>query len=602
MKIWILGAGGQLGQAIAEVCGSEKIPYVASTHSEADITNLEQLKWMAEQILPTHLINCAAYPDVDGAEKNVEHAYTVNALGTENVGIIGRELGIKVVHVSTDYVFDGENDRPYLETDRPNPIGVYGKSKLEGELRLLEQLGTACIVRTSWIFGQRGKNFLSSILTRLQRDEHIQADTDQINRATYNCDLAQALIDLSCQSGIFHFANGQPASRYQIVKDFYTAATERNLTVKCQKISPISAACPIRRNIQRLIQKRSRSPLEENLEYGKLYSENISMPIFKRILVTGGAGFIGSAFINFLFKNAPIERVVNLDLLTFVANLKNLSSVEKDPRYRFVHGNILNSTMVKGLIKNEGIEAIVHFAAESHVDRSIEDPLPFYRTNVEGTIALLEVVREFPHVRFHHVSTDEVFGSIEKGEFTEESPYRPNSPYAASKAASDHFVRAYAMTYDLLVTLSHSSNNYGPSQFREKFIPRMIYGMLRKEPLPVYGNGVNVRDWIHVDDHVEAIWQILQNGKIGEAYNVGSRHEMRNIDLLNQLIDCFAKAEREASEKYRSLITYVKDRPGHDFRYALNAEKIERELGWKPTRLFDQGLETTMEWYRHVWK
>ncbi|MBS0630240.1 MAG: dTDP-glucose 4,6-dehydratase [Verrucomicrobia bacterium] len=326
------------------------------------------------------------------------------------------------------------------------------------------------------------------------------------------------------------------------------------------------------------------------------------MRTFKRILVTGGAGFIGSAFINFLFKNGPIERVVNLDLLTFVANLKNLAGVEKDPRYRFVHGDILNSALVTELIETEQIEAIVHFAAESHVDRSIEDPLPFYRTNVEGTIALLEVVREFPHIHFHHVSTDEVFGSIEEGVFTEDSPYRPNSPYAASKAASDHFVRAYAMTYDLLVTISHSSNNYGPSQYREKFIPRMIYGLLRQEPLPVYGDGVNVRDWIHVDDHVEAIWKILRLGKIGEAYNVGGKNELRNIDLLHQLIECFAKVEGQSTQKYLPLITYVKDRPGHDLRYALSSGKIERELGWRPAHQFDQGLENTIQWYRHVWK
>ncbi|MBS0630241.1 MAG: dTDP-4-dehydrorhamnose reductase [Verrucomicrobia bacterium] len=246
MKYWILGAGGQLGQAVCQYCAEEKIPFVGSTRAQADITDLEQLKRLGDQFSPTHLINCAAYPNVDGAEANIEKAYGVNAIGTENVGIVGRELGIKVVHVSTDYVFDGEKDSPYLETDRPNPIGVYGKSKLEGEQRLLEQLGTACIVRTSWIFGQRGRNFISSILARMQTEEHIQADTDQINRATFNSDLAHALIDLSCHSGIFHFANGKPSTRYEIVKDFYDLAMKRNLTVKCQKISPVSIPSPIR--------------------------------------------------------------------------------------------------------------------------------------------------------------------------------------------------------------------------------------------------------------------------------------------------------------------------------------------------------------------
>jgi dTDP-4-dehydrorhamnose reductase len=246
MLVWILGAGGQLGSALKDYCEGENIPVVASSHVQADITDLEGLKRQAQRITPTHIINCAAYTDVDGAEKNGQQAYAVNALGAENVGIIGREMGIKVVHVSTDYVFAGDKDSPYLETDRPNPLGVYGKSKLEGELRLLEQLGTACIVRTSWIFGQRGKNFISRALELLQTKEQIEAIDDQINRATYNRDLAGALLDLSCHSGIFHFANGDAMTRYQIIKDFHALARQRNVPVKCQKISPIGSDDPIR--------------------------------------------------------------------------------------------------------------------------------------------------------------------------------------------------------------------------------------------------------------------------------------------------------------------------------------------------------------------
>lgn len=241
MKIWILGAGGQLGRAVMEVCSKEHIPFIASTRSEVDITNLEQLKVAGEAIEPTHIINCAAYTDVDGAEKNHAGAFAVNALGAENMGIIGREQGIKVVHVSTDYVFGGDKETPYVETDRANPLGIYGKSKYEGELRLLDQLGSACIVRTSWVFGHRGKNFISQVLSMLQKQDHIQAVDDQINRATYNRDLAKALLDLSCHSGVFHFANGEPLSRYQIVQDFYSLAQKRNLPVKCQKISPIAS-------------------------------------------------------------------------------------------------------------------------------------------------------------------------------------------------------------------------------------------------------------------------------------------------------------------------------------------------------------------------
>lgn len=241
MKIWILGAGGQLGRAVMEVCAKEHIPFIASTRAEIDITDLEKLKRAGEEVAPTHIINCAAYTDVDGAEKNHAGAFAVNALGAENVGIIGREQGIKVVHVSTDYVFGGDKETPYVETDRGSPLGIYGKSKWEGELRLLDQLGSACIVRTSWVFGSGGKNFISQVLGLLQTKEHIQAVDDQINRATYNRDLAKALIDLSCHSGVFHFANGEPLSRFQIVQDFYSLAQKRNLPVKCQKISPIAA-------------------------------------------------------------------------------------------------------------------------------------------------------------------------------------------------------------------------------------------------------------------------------------------------------------------------------------------------------------------------
>jgi len=257
MKIWILGAQGHLGKAVSDYCAKEKIPYIASGRADADVTDLEKLKRLSEKIQPTYLINCAAYTNVDGAEADSKLAYATNGLGADHIGIIGREQGIQVAHVSTDYVFDGEQDRPYLETDRPNPIGVYGKSKLEGELRLLEQLPTACIVRTSWIFGHRGKNFISSILPRLQEEEQIEVDADQFNRATYHRDLARALVDLACLSGIFHFANGEVATRYQIVKDFHAIALKRNIALRCKKISPTSFASPIRPKYSALDTKKA---------------------------------------------------------------------------------------------------------------------------------------------------------------------------------------------------------------------------------------------------------------------------------------------------------------------------------------------------------
>lgn len=318
----------------------------------------------------------------------------------------------------------------------------------------------------------------------------------------------------------------------------------------------------------------------------------------KRLLVTGGAGFIGSAFIRYGLKKIPhLEKVINLDLLTYAGNLKNLQSIESDARYHFVHGNILNGPLLEEIFHKHQIDGIVHFAAESHVDRSIENPKQFYETNVLGTINLLEFIKRFPHIHFHHVSTDEVYGSIETGSATEESPYRPNSPYAASKAASDHFVRAYRKTYRVSTTISHCTNNYGPHQYPEKFIPRMIYGCLQKKALSVYGKGINVRDWLYVDDHVEAIWMILEKREAGRTYNIGAACEKKNIDLLHEIIEKFAQMRKEPSQAYHSLVQFVHDRPGHDQRYSLDATRIQKELGWRPRHNFEQGIKQTIAWY-----
>jgi dTDP-glucose 4,6-dehydratase len=319
----------------------------------------------------------------------------------------------------------------------------------------------------------------------------------------------------------------------------------------------------------------------------------------QRILVTGGAGFIGSSFIRLLFRDPSFTgRVVNFDALTYAGNLENLAGHVDDARYAFVRGDIRDPAAVGKALDEHAVDAVVHFAAESHVDRSIHGPKDFVDTNVMGTFVLLEAVRARPSIHFHHVSTDEVYGSLgDSGYFTEDTPYDPRSPYSASKAASDHLVSAYAHTYGLSTTLSNCSNNYGPYQFPEKLVPLMILNCLEGKPLPVYGDGQNVRDWLYVDDHSEAVWAVLRHGAKGSSYNVGGKNEWKNLDLVNRLCAIVAEEKGENVDKYTSLITFVKDRPGHDRRYAIDCGKIERELGWSPRHDFSSGLRETVRWF-----
>jgi len=317
------------------------------------------------------------------------------------------------------------------------------------------------------------------------------------------------------------------------------------------------------------------------------------------LLVTGGCGFIGSAFIRRVLKRPDFNgKVINLDLLTYAGNPKCVIGHVPEARHVLARGNIDDTSLVLELIDAHQIDAIVHFAAESHVDRSILGPQTFIQTNVLGTMHLLEAVRARPHVHFHHISTDEVYGSLgPSGLFTEESPYQPRSPYAASKAASDHLVAAWAHTYGISMTLSNCSNNYGPFQFPEKLIPLMILNMFEGKPLPVYGDGKNVRDWLYVDDHVDAVWEILTKAESGASYNVGGNTERTNLDLLNQLIDVVASVTQKSAASLRSLIRFVEDRPGHDRRYAIDASRLKRDLGWGPAHHLDTGLEQTVRWY-----
>ncbi len=326
-----------------------------------------------------------------------------------------------------------------------------------------------------------------------------------------------------------------------------------------------------------------------------------------KVMITGGAGFIGSAVIRLLINESNYS-VLNVDKLTYAGNLESLAEISDNRRYRFEKIDICDRKVLAGLIRSYQPDAIMHLAAESHVDRSIDGPADFIQTNIVGTYMLLELARSYWHelggdakarFRFHHISTDEVYGSLgETGKFTENSHYHPNSPYSASKAASDHLVRAWHHTYGFPALISNCSNNYGPYQFPEKLIPLMILNAIDNKPLPVYGRGDNVRDWLYVDDHARALRRVLERGQVGQVYNIGGHNEETNLDLVTKLCALLDELlPREAGKPYASLITFVQDRPGHDKRYAIDANKIKEQLNWRPRETLESGLKKTVEWY-----
>jgi dTDP-glucose 4,6-dehydratase len=324
----------------------------------------------------------------------------------------------------------------------------------------------------------------------------------------------------------------------------------------------------------------------------------------KTILITGGAGFIGSHVVRLFVKKYPHYHIVNLDKLTYAGNLENLKDIEGMPNYTFVKGDIVDANFLHALFQKYAFDGVIHLAAESHVDRSILNPIDFVMTNVVGTVNLLNAARhvwkeDYEGKRFYHVSTDEVYGSLENTNefFTENTPYDPRSPYSASKASSDHFVRAYHNTYGLPVVLSNCSNNYGPNQFPEKLIPLCILNIKNKRPIPVYGKGENIRDWLYVVDHARAIDLVYHQGKTGETYNIGGHNEWKNIDVVRLICRLMDQKLGRPEGSAEQLITFVKDRAGHDLRYAIDASKIQKELGWTPSVRFEEGLSQTIDWY-----
>ncbi len=524
---------------------------------------------------PALVLHAAAWTDVDGAEGDPDGAAAVNVAGTRNVV----RLGAPVVYYSTDYVFDGRKREPYVESDPTAPLGEYGRSKLAGEAEVRE----GWIVRSSWLFGATGHNFVRTMLRLGEERDEVAVVDDQRGSPTYVDHLAQATEELlERPGGVWHLAAEGDCTWADFAEAIFE---EAGLDCRVRRITTAEFPRPARRPAYSVLRsEREGAPRLPHWREGlraclaRLRSQLGFRPV--RILVTGGAGFIGSHFVRRLAARGV--EVVVLDKLTYSGNLANLEGVE----HRFVEGDIADPEAVAS--SAQGCEAIVNFAAESHVDRSILESFDFVHTQVHGTQTLLEHVRD-TGVRFVQVSTDEVYGDLEGGgSSTEDDPLRPSSPYSATKAGGDLLVLGYARTHGVNASITRGANTYGPNQYPEKFLPLFITNALDGEPLPVYGDGRQRREWLHVDDHCAAIELVLEHGRAGETYNVGG-DERENLEMVRRILDLTGADE--------SLVRHVTDRPGHDRRYSIDDARL-RSLGWAPNVGLEDGLSETFGWYR----